>query len=149
MPKSSVAEERVEGASANTWTTLEEHVAAGVSSKMDAAESWSTDSEALRRALDEGVLKGLEHALQRQVERWADEVIGAGRYEHSGVRRTYRSGVREHAVAFPPLTLLAGAWCLRMSIYAQSPEATPGASVFTWSITTAEPLRTGRTRSRC
>lgn len=52
--------------------------------------------EALQKADDGNVLRGLaETVLQSLMEADVEGLIGAGRYERSGERSTYRNGYRE------------------------------------------------------
>lgn len=59
------------------------------------------DPDTLHALIDEAIVEGLQLALQRAVDLWADDIIGAPRYAHFTERHTHRSGIRRHHFAFP------------------------------------------------
>ena len=89
------------------WNPLQRSVTTAVASSLGSAAALSSDPEALRRAIDEAVVAGLQLALQRAADRWGAEVVGAERHQQVAGRVGYRSGSRRHAFHFSvgPVTI--------------------------------------------
>jgi len=109
MPSSSVAEKVVQQQQLQTpdWTALGGQVTAAVASSLATPSSLASSPDDLRAAIDQAVVEGLGLALQSAAERWADDVVGAGRYERSSGRVGLRSGARQHVFHFAvgPVTI--------------------------------------------
>jgi len=102
MPTSTVAENNTiaNASKSPNWQLLQGSVTTAVASSLSTPTALASNPDELRRAIDQAVVDGLEVALQNAVTRWADDVVGAGRYERSDVRVGHRSGVREHTFHF-------------------------------------------------
>ena len=82
------------------WSMLSNHVTTAVASSLSTPSSLAADPDELRVAIDQAVVNGLGIALQNAAERWAEEVVGAGRYQQADTRIGYRSGGRRHVFHF-------------------------------------------------
>ncbi len=82
------------------WSTLQSHLTTAVASSLATPSALAADPDELRGAIDQAVVNGLGIALQSAANRWADEVVGAGRYQQTSSRVGYRSGGREHTFHF-------------------------------------------------
>ena len=102
MPASNVAENTASANASNppNWHLLQGAVTTAVASSLGSPEALASDPDELRRAIDQAVVDGLGVALQSAATRWADDVVGAGRYQRTDVRVGHRSGVREHTFNF-------------------------------------------------
>lgn len=83
-----------------SWTALEESVTTSLAATLSTPDAWARNPQALRDAIDQGVRQGLAVALQASADRWAEEVLGAARYERTSARVGERSGTRSHTFHF-------------------------------------------------
>ncbi len=102
MPSNIVAENNVQQQPDNNpdWSGLSTQVTAAVASSLATPASLGSSPDELRAALDQAVVEGLGLALQTAAERWADDVVGAGRYERNAASVGFRSGARDHVFHF-------------------------------------------------
>ena len=82
------------------WSALSDSVTASLAAHLAEPDAWQRDPKALRDAIDQGIRQGLTLALQASADRWAQQLLGAERYQRTAARHTYRSGTREHVVQF-------------------------------------------------
>ena len=94
-PKAPFAETPV-----RAWSALEDGVTAAIATTLAEPDAWQRDPQVLRDAIDQGVRQGLSLALQASADRWAEETLGAERYQRTAARSGYRSGTREHVIEF-------------------------------------------------
>lgn len=63
--------------------------------------------DTLRQALDQRLLAGLHKGIESAAKRWAEELVGAERYQRDKARRGYLNGLRNHTIktSIGPITV--------------------------------------------
>ena len=87
-------------AQVQAWPALEDTVATSIAATLATPEAWERDPDSLRQAIDQGIRRGIEIAVQAAADRWSEDVLGAPRYARTTSRVGYRGGLREHTVHF-------------------------------------------------
>jgi len=87
-------------AQVQAWPALEDTVATSIAATLATPEAWERDPDSLRQAIDQGIRRGIEIAVQAAADRWSEDVLGAPRYARTASRVGYRGGLREHTVHF-------------------------------------------------